>query len=347
MDDRLRASHADRDRAAGLLRAHFVAGRLTRDELDERLAATLSAATFGDLRRALADLPGTGPALLHDSRLERGYRRLLALYPARYRRVHEEELLAVLMTAAADGQDRPRLAEATDLIIGALRVRCQALRGAVPGWRGALAVIGAGTVLGVLAGIPFASVSPVYSAAANVRLAAPRSVNQDAQHTIASTLTTLSRNRLPSPTSYPVMARAAQMLGSRCVLRPQWHHCRSITGPHVSVYSLRSHVHISFLPGHEMVINAEATDGRGARGVLDAVAASYMYYLDSNRFYRAVLRSGKRHPARLLYLTSAAPRSRSTDVLETSGLGALFGALIGAGIGAAVLIPRRRRLRIA
>ena len=197
----------------------------------------------------------------------------------------------------------------------------------------------------MLAGILFASANPpLYDAAANVRLAAPRSVNQDAQHTIDSTLTTLSRNRLPSPTSYPVMARAAHWLSSRCVLRPQWHHCRSIIGPHVSVHSLRSHVHISFLPNHEMVINAEAADGRGARGVLNAVAASYTFYLDSHKFYRAVLRrSGKRQPALLLYLTSAAPRSRSAGVLETSGLGALFGA----GIGAVALIPRRRRLRIA
>ena len=178
------------------------------------------------------------------------------------------------------------------------------------GWRGALALISAVALLGLLAGIPFASGSQrLQTANATVRLAAPRSVNQNAQHTIASTLTTLSRNRLPSPTSYPVMARAAHWLSSRCVLRPQWHHCRSVIGPHVSVHSLRSHVHISFLPNHEMVINAEATDGRGARGVLFAVADSYTFYLDSNKFYRAVLRrSGNRHPALLLYLTSAAPR---------------------------------------
>ena len=41
MNDRLRASDADRDRAAAQLQVHFAAGRLTRDELDVRLAAAL------------------------------------------------------------------------------------------------------------------------------------------------------------------------------------------------------------------------------------------------------------------------------------------------------------------
>jgi Domain of unknown function (DUF1707) len=63
MDDRLKTSDADRDRVTALLRDHFAAGRLTRQELDERLTATLNATTFGDLRRVLADLPEPGPAL--------------------------------------------------------------------------------------------------------------------------------------------------------------------------------------------------------------------------------------------------------------------------------------------
>src|SRR5262249_61907039 len=75
-------------------------------------------------------------------RLERGYRWLLACYPAAYRRVHEEEMLAVLMTAAPTGKRRPGIGEAADLIWGALRVRCQPSRnGAEPAWRDALAVL--------------------------------------------------------------------------------------------------------------------------------------------------------------------------------------------------------------
>jgi hypothetical protein len=149
MDDRFRTSDADRDRAAALLRDHFAEGRLTPHELDARLTATLDAKTFGDLHRVLADLPGPAPVLQHASRvppeagrLERSYRRLLFLYPARYRRVHEEEMLAVLMTAAPAGKRRPGIAESADLIWGALRVRLQPSRiGGQPAWRDALAAL--------------------------------------------------------------------------------------------------------------------------------------------------------------------------------------------------------------
>jgi hypothetical protein len=61
MDDRIRVSDADRDRIATRLREHFAEGRLTSDELDERISATLSAKTFGDLRRVMTDLPEPAP----------------------------------------------------------------------------------------------------------------------------------------------------------------------------------------------------------------------------------------------------------------------------------------------
>ena len=63
MDDSIRVSDADRDRVTTQLRDHFAAGRITSAELDERLLAALSARTFGDLRRIMADLPGAVPAL--------------------------------------------------------------------------------------------------------------------------------------------------------------------------------------------------------------------------------------------------------------------------------------------
>jgi DUF1707 SHOCT-like domain len=62
MDDRIRISDSDRDRAASRLRDHYAEGRLTAEELDERVAATLKAKTAGDLRRVMADLPGSGPS---------------------------------------------------------------------------------------------------------------------------------------------------------------------------------------------------------------------------------------------------------------------------------------------
>jgi hypothetical protein len=56
----LRASHADRDRVVDTLRVAAGDGRLTADELDERLEAALSARTHGDLAALTADLPASG-----------------------------------------------------------------------------------------------------------------------------------------------------------------------------------------------------------------------------------------------------------------------------------------------
>ena len=54
----LRASHADRDRVVELLRVAAGDGRLTADELDERLEAALTARTQRELVLLTADLPG-------------------------------------------------------------------------------------------------------------------------------------------------------------------------------------------------------------------------------------------------------------------------------------------------
>ena len=56
-DDRIRVSDRDRERATARLRDSFAEGRLTREELDERITAALNARTVGDLRRVTADLP--------------------------------------------------------------------------------------------------------------------------------------------------------------------------------------------------------------------------------------------------------------------------------------------------
>ena len=60
MYDNIRISDADRERVTARLREHFAEGRLTQDELDERVTAALSAKTFGDLRGFMADLPEPG-----------------------------------------------------------------------------------------------------------------------------------------------------------------------------------------------------------------------------------------------------------------------------------------------
>jgi hypothetical protein len=61
MNDNIRISDADREQVTARLREHFAEGRLTSEELDERISATLSAKTFGDLRGILTDLPEPGP----------------------------------------------------------------------------------------------------------------------------------------------------------------------------------------------------------------------------------------------------------------------------------------------
>jgi hypothetical protein len=50
------------------------------------------------------------------TKLLRRYRRLLAIYPRRFRREHGREMESVLMTGAAPGQRRPGLAESSDLV---------------------------------------------------------------------------------------------------------------------------------------------------------------------------------------------------------------------------------------
>lgn len=64
----LRVGDAERDEVAAALHEHFAQDRLTRDELDERLTATLSAKTVGDLARVTRDLPGPATAQPHWSR---------------------------------------------------------------------------------------------------------------------------------------------------------------------------------------------------------------------------------------------------------------------------------------
>jgi DNA-binding MarR family transcriptional regulator len=53
----VRAGDADRDAAAAALGEHFAQGRLTLEELNARLDATLAATTHGELSEAARDLP--------------------------------------------------------------------------------------------------------------------------------------------------------------------------------------------------------------------------------------------------------------------------------------------------
>ncbi|MGH3256594.1 MAG: DUF1707 SHOCT-like domain-containing protein [Streptosporangiaceae bacterium] len=54
------AASADRERAVGLIRAGFAEGRLSQDELDDRVGRAYSARTYGELWALTSDLPA-GP----------------------------------------------------------------------------------------------------------------------------------------------------------------------------------------------------------------------------------------------------------------------------------------------
>lgn len=61
----MRVGHAERDAVATELREHYAAGRITLDELNERLDKTFAAKTRADLKALMTDLPsasgsGTG-----------------------------------------------------------------------------------------------------------------------------------------------------------------------------------------------------------------------------------------------------------------------------------------------
>ncbi|QYC43613.1 hypothetical protein Nocox_30145 [Nonomuraea coxensis DSM 45129] len=57
----LRVGDAEREQTMAALREHFAEGRLTREELDERLDHALAAKTVRDLAQVTADLPGSQP----------------------------------------------------------------------------------------------------------------------------------------------------------------------------------------------------------------------------------------------------------------------------------------------
>jgi len=59
----LRASHDDRDRTVEVLRVAAGDGRITAEELDERVGAALTARTYGELAALISDLPAAPGSL--------------------------------------------------------------------------------------------------------------------------------------------------------------------------------------------------------------------------------------------------------------------------------------------
>jgi Domain of unknown function (DUF1707) len=67
MTDRIRASDAEREEYATILRAAMSEGRLTLEEGEERLAAVYAAKYRDELPSLTADLPDGGRQALHDT----------------------------------------------------------------------------------------------------------------------------------------------------------------------------------------------------------------------------------------------------------------------------------------
>jgi hypothetical protein len=101
-NDRIRVSDADREQVTARLREHFAEGRLTREELDERITAALNAKTFGDLRPVMADLPEPAPVLAGAGPLPQA-RAQGPVYIRRGPRLLPLALLVLLIAAVAPG----------------------------------------------------------------------------------------------------------------------------------------------------------------------------------------------------------------------------------------------------
>jgi hypothetical protein len=102
------AADHDRERAAAALREHYVRGRLTTDELSERMASVVAARSGAELRGALSGLPMlpdvrelAARARLSAKAVVRGA--MLALFTGAYLLFSFALLFALGLTAALHG----------------------------------------------------------------------------------------------------------------------------------------------------------------------------------------------------------------------------------------------------
>jgi hypothetical protein len=133
----LRASDAERERTATLLREHTAAGRLTPEELDERLDAAYAARTVAELDALVHDLPAEPRTGAPASRPARSS----AHAAARSRLLHVVGLaalvsataIAIWLATGADGSFWPKWI----VLVSAIRVAFAAWSELGPGGAGA------------------------------------------------------------------------------------------------------------------------------------------------------------------------------------------------------------------
>jgi hypothetical protein len=105
----LRASDAERERTATRLRDHAAAGRLTPEELDERLDGAYGARTVGELEVLTRDLPATdAPARPRTRALDRPGARERALHAVGLVVLVNVACNAIWLAAGADGSWWPK-----------------------------------------------------------------------------------------------------------------------------------------------------------------------------------------------------------------------------------------------
>ncbi|HVE92873.1 MAG TPA: DUF1707 domain-containing protein [Actinomycetota bacterium] len=123
----MRASDADRDAAAATLRDHFAVGRLTLDELAERLEVAVAATTTQELQAVTHDLPVAGQAArpAGPSRRRQDVKVLVAVLGDNVRRGRwraGEEMVAVALLGDCKLDLRNATFEADEIFIRATAV---------------------------------------------------------------------------------------------------------------------------------------------------------------------------------------------------------------------------------
>ena len=102
-----RAAHADREHVIDLLKAAFVQGRLTKDELDARAGQALIARTYAELAALTADIPAGPPAARPPRQPARPQNRPKQPHPVRNAAIGSASCLIVAFLAFWYGASLP------------------------------------------------------------------------------------------------------------------------------------------------------------------------------------------------------------------------------------------------
>ena len=117
---RLRASHADREHVIDMLKAAFVQGRVTKDELDARVGQAFASRTYGELAAVTADIPARQIADQLPSNRDRAQGRPTVRHAAKARRC--VVIALAMMTVATFAPGGPALFLFAPLCFTALMV---------------------------------------------------------------------------------------------------------------------------------------------------------------------------------------------------------------------------------